>query len=947
MDLIQFRGLDGSEMLSRGNSEASARLRRAKSSTSIKTRRSLPIEPEVSDPFIAKEQALAAAFHAYGRATMSDMPSRASFDTASSQYRAPHLERPLTRSKSIRFAGPTAQTGHGVPITMRAAPNSQQEHESRRSSLHPRLRRQHSSIQGEDGFVTALPSHGEYIETRVASQPSSFRRLRKSKSMFSPALLPIASVSSAARDRSHFTPEGTDQHSTSRLGRSFSFLRPNFDRTQPQAVISSAAQSEAVGLARDQYLRQLEQQRSNNQLGTVNAVKRRKSQKTFRKSVRTGNGNDNGSAAESLASSAGVQPGHRGIGGRARDLSSTFKTRMKRVFNRSSEEGGTLPAQQLRATRPHFGSSITPHATSESEYQPEESPNHSPLDHKDSGMGDTLRVPRRRGSHASSAHTPGGDLADDTAESRVTSWANSTATNTVSSQHASVPKRLSIIQENGGVPSRLRPLPQPGIGPQTQPRKSSLYAKLQQRIAKSNSTSPPQENAGNTVGSLTTNLEITSAGRGVMPEAYCNPSDPNRLGSLKLGRSSGPEDNIQPQVSTSESAEVTRADRARDEAKDASPSPKRPLRETKSMFFPQTTRIERSRTSPFRQAMQSSGEMGGVEVASSPIERSGKTSCQPAATRSRDRSLTRSESVYSRTSSGGTPQPLGSSTSPARKENDWEGYIATIPRKINIEDRVQASAAETGIARKIGHKKEHAETVGNDTDIGRLHLSTPMLKDSSAGSRIGIGIRPSPKYMSSQPMIDRFPLMSISPQANANSSEHQPSASLRAATRYTSGNENRIPPTRPDKGAGSSVVQQSAQGFSPHRSNSKENSVPRSAGKNDRSGLFDTPVKTNPLPALTPISHSRSSPERIARLRRMQSSNTMGSPDLRKDVGLSLRTRQRPQETYDPTKDSPVNIDASFRDQQDSASEGRRMVDMFLSNRKRPESFSEEETVFI
>ncbi|KAL8813001.1 MAG: hypothetical protein Q9200_000588 [Gallowayella weberi] len=933
-------------MLSRGNSEASARLRRAKSSASIKTRRSLPLESEVSDPFIAKEQALAAAFFAYGRAKRSEMPSRASFDTMS-QHRAPHPERPLTRSKSIRFAGPTAQPGQDIPITMRTAPNGQQEPESRRNSLHPRLRRQISSIQGEDGFLTALPSHGEYIETRVASQPSSFRRLRKSRSMFSPGLLPTTPVGSVARERSQFTSESTSQHATSRLGRSFSFLRPNVERTHPQAVISSGAQSEAVGLARDQYFRQLRQQRSNNQLGTANAVQRRKSQRTFRKSVRTSNGNENGTAVGSPTSSAGVQTEHKGIGGRARNLSSTFKTRMKRVFARSSEEGGTLPAQQLRATRAHFGNSITPYATAESQYQPEELSNNSLLDHKDSLLEGTLRVPRRQGSHAGSVHTHSGDLTDDTAQSRVTSWANSTAADTVSSQHASVPKRLSIIQENGGLPSRLRLLQQSGFGPQIQTRKSSLYAKLQQRIARSNSISPPQEDAANTVDGLTANPESTAGGHGLMPEAHRNPNDADRLGSLKSLRSSGPEDNIQQNVPTAVGAEVTRADAAREEAEDA--SPKRPLRETKSMFFPQTTRIERSRTSPFRQAMQSSGrseKKRDAEAASSPLERFGKTTSQPAATRSRDQSLTRSESVYSRNSSGDTPQLLNSQTTPARKENAWESYIAAVPRKLTLEDRLDSSAAETGIAKKISHKKEHAERIGDDTDIGRLHLSTPMLKDSSAGSRIGIGIRPSPRYTSSQPMVDRFPLMSISPHVNANSSEH------RAATRYTSGDENRIPPTRPDKGPGNSIVRRSPQGFSPTRSNSKENSVPRSAGMNDRSGLFDIPLKTNPLPALTPTSHSRSSPERITRLRRMQSINTLGSPGLRKDAGLSLRNRHRtnayhPQETFELTKDSPVSIGASPRDQQVSAVEGRRMVDMFLSNRKKSGSVSDGETVFI
>ncbi|KAL8728391.1 MAG: hypothetical protein Q9166_005435 [cf. Caloplaca sp. 2 TL-2023] len=929
-------------MLSRGNSEASARLRRAKSSASIKTRRSLQIEPDIPDPFVAKEQALAAAFHAYGRANASEIPSRGSFETTS-QYRTPHIEQHLTRSKSIRFAGSTAQPGHRVPITMRAAPPNLVDLESRRRSLHPELRRQNSSIQGEDGFMTALPSHGEYVETRVASQPSSYRRLRKSKSMFTPGLLSSAALSTVPRSNTQATLETTGQHAGSRLGRSFSFLRPNVERGSFKEVSSDAMQSEAIGLARDQYRRQLEQQASNTRPGKPNQVIRRRSQKTFRKSVRTSSGNSYGSTVESPTSSAGGRIERKGLGGRARDLSSTFKNRFKRVFNRSSEEEAIFPAQQLRATRPHFGNPTTPYATSDSQHQTSESLNNSTPDPMNVEKADILHIPRRRSSRAGSVGGANGDLNDHNAQSRVTSWANSTAANTVSSHQTLGPKRLSIIREGDGAPSRLGSLQQPGIDSQSQPRKSSLYAKLQQRIAKSNNISQsntPHVDNDNTPDYFTISADMATPSNSVTPEARNGiPNDQAQTRPMKPASGiHNSEVHSKEHIPASQHAKVVRMDTKAENVKGQ--SPKRPLRESKSMFFPQSTRIDRTRTSPFRQAMQSSGRSEktlGTNVASSPLEKLGKSSYLSAPSRERDRSLTRSESVYSRTSSGDTPPPPGSSTSLARLENDWEPFVATIPPNVKLEDRLQASATETSIARRTGHKKEHAQIDGDDTDLGRLQPSISIIKGSSVSSRTGIENRPLPGHTSSQPMVERFPLMSISTQANANNDEQMPPISRRVTTRYTSENENRPPTNRLGKDIENLNVKRLGASPASPRNRSQEGSEQH---KGDRSGLLATPPKIGSLPAISPTSHSRSSPERIARLRRMQSSNTMGSPSLRRHFESSPKT-------YAATRDSPGYRGGLRGDQIGLASDGRKLVDVFLSNRAKSPSDGGEDTVFI
>ncbi|CAL8577171.1 hypothetical protein XPA_003016 [Xanthoria parietina] len=947
---------NASDMLSRGNSEASARLRRAKSSASIKTRRSLPTEPDVPDPFVAKEQALAAAFHAYGRANASELPSGASFES-SSQYRHLNVEQPLTRSKSIRFAGPTAMPAQGVPMTKRATPTTHVDHETRRRSLHPRLRHRTSSIQADDAFMTALPSHGEYVETRVASQPSSYRRLRKSKSMFNPGLWSNASVSSASRNQPKHPSDCTGQQDGSRLGRSLSFLRPSIERSQSQATVSNAAQSEAIGLARDQYFRHLEQQKSNNQPSYAHTLDRRRSQKTFRKSVRTSSANSYGSAVGSAPSFAGPQTGRMGIGGRARDLSSTFKNRFKRVFNRSSDEGGTFPAQQLRATRPHFGDPATSFASSS---YPQDSAAES-LRKDEIGLPDleranSLYVPRRRSSLAGNVHNTGGELNEETAHSRVTSWTDSTAANTVSSKHDSGSNRLSIIQENGGVLPRPGALPQTEAGSQSQRRKTSLFAKLQQRMAKSNSvvaSEPAHDMSSDTSNRLLTGPETTSSGHMSEPHRrlHSNPYRSDLLTAVTSDHTSST--NALQHGNPTQCAPTVRTDALREVAKE--PSPKRPLRESKSTFFPQSTRIERTRTSPFRQAMQSSGRADrgrGIDSLSSPLDTSEEVSYSPEAKGFRDRSLTRSESIYSRTSSGDTPQPLDSLSDLAQMQAGWERHMATIAPKISLEDRTRASTAETNTAREIGHRREHAEISGTDTDLGRLHLSTPMLQDSLASRRTGVDTRRSTSYTSSQPMNDRFPLMSINPRSNTSNVQHKPLDNPRKVTANTKENENCHPANRPDKGAENSTGQRLGPGPSSTRTSPKGRLVQHSPSPNDRLSLYATPVKVGLLPTSSPSSHNRSSPERIARLRRMQSNYRMGSPNARKSSRAPSRPRQLMAESgshdsQDPKRDNSVHKGGSQKDAMDLSSGGSKMVDLFLSNRMDTSSDTGDDIVFI
>ncbi|KAL8690117.1 MAG: hypothetical protein Q9218_004366 [Villophora microphyllina] len=947
-------------MLSRGNSEASARLRRAKSSAAIKTQRSY-LESRIPDPLLGKEQALAAAHHAFGRASGSEVSSRPSSEAALQSRPGPY-EPLLTRSKSIRFAGPAALPRRELPITMRAAPAAHHIYDSRRQSLHPKLRRHHSFVHGDDSAMTALPAHAEDVETQVASQPSSFRRLRKSRSMFIPqgtSLFPAPrSWSSQKRTPTDVTINNPDQqrvHSTSRMGQSFSFLRPNTERGPPTAASSKAPQSEAVGLARDQYIRQLEQQRTGQQLALEDTATRRRPQKVFRKSVRTSSGASHDSAADPTTSPRGKRIERKGIGGRARDLSSSFKHRLKRVFNRPTETESTFPAQQLHATRQHFDDAAKSDSPQTSQPQPADSLYDITPDRGSPRQRDVLHILRKRASLVGSFKSSHGDGDADNDKSRVTSWADSTAANTVAIRQESGRKRLSIIRENGAAPVNLGS--HTASGSTTHRRLSSSVTVPTFTSASSHQTYGTPRQVSNDLGQVqpTSPTGMVSAPTPMVNETTSDPQTPDN------------------KRTTPQEEEATES------------SPKRPLRESRSMFFPQTTRIERTRTSPFRQVMQSSGRSQEPQPAtgiSSPLEGMDKAPYLSAPSRNRDRSLTRSESVYSRSSSGSTPQPFDSYTASAQLEKRAEDQVTTESVATRLRDGESPAAAPVMTSKeyssahrrgsmpgesllsdtreppkhpleiiptkkRTGHKREHAQIHEDDTDIGRLQSSTNEIKDPLASVPIGLIDRTRLRYISSQPMIDRFPLMSIKPQANANNIDRRPHVNPRASNLSATENENRHPNSRNSQSPSKLNVQSPGANIVSADSHPKDLSQQPNGSRNDRIGLHVSPRNSSrwAVSNATP----RSSPERLARLRRMQSSNTLRSPVLRSAVDLSPMHREWTaiQDTNGPVVRTTAQGTILAQKENGRSPDSRRMVDTFLSKRGRPQSNVTEDTVFI
>ncbi|KAL8748658.1 MAG: hypothetical protein Q9184_007159 [Pyrenodesmia sp. 2 TL-2023] len=979
-------------MLSRGNSEASARLRRAKSSASIKTRRTLSSDPRISDPSAAKEHALAAASYAFWHAPGADLSAIANQGIAT-HIKTSDPERTLTRSRSIRFAGSNALPGRDLPITMRQAPGGLTDREARRRSLNPDFRRINSSIEDGDGCTTALPSHSDYVETHPASPPSSYRTVRKSKSMFSPrnlsasysdnALKPTASrlggnvQSSVSTNRQRRVPRG------SRLGRSFSFLRHD-DHIPSSLVCGDTAQNEAVGLARDEYFRQLERRNLDEDPSKGKAAVRRHSQKTFQKTVRTSSMNSRGSPWEIPRGSSKAWLEGRGVSSKAKDLSSSFKNRLRRVFNRSSGSEATFPAQHLQATRLHFGDSTTPYAWSEGQGRSTESLNHT---HRSSAQQiATLHVSGRRASPANGMYGGNNDVDVDDNKSRVTSWTNSTAADTLANRQNSAPKRLSIVQEKGSVPLYCGSPWQHGLlqsGPPfsgTQPRKSSLYAKLQHRM-----------NEGTSRTAILSN-EISQ----VSPGNPIEPPEARKLSHVDQGL-------IHPSISVSPKGSLPRdpvgdtllspqpegtAIKARAEEV-ADTTPKGPLCESKSTFFPQSTRIERRRISPFRQAMRQKGQSEKTSltnVLSTPRGRH-EDAAYIDASRMRERSLARSESVYSRTSSGNSPHPCKSSTSPGGIEDCSDNRTTFItlgeskkrseaPPEITYgrtpADRIDVGArhsvsgkrllldhqnslrdrtSSVGRKRWIGHKREHAQIDDEDSGIGTLHPSTGVGEASSTGSPTSPDVRSSIRQ-SSQAMVDRFPLISITAQSNLSQGGRNFPTKPGTATGHPS---EIIQHQTPDQSDRSREYVHPGQVLWDPSSFSNDMSVctkQTSDGKQNDIGLHENIHNSELIASSTPLSHSRSSPERIARLRRIYSSHNLGSPEFRKPIGRSPKWqtgmyKKENRALREKGLGVPHRGQHPHSDGLDLVVEGRSMVDVFLEHRKKSQNDGVEGAVFI
>ena len=957
-------------MLSRASS--TTKLRRAKSSVSDRTR-GAAAEPDHVDPDVARQHALAAATAAFERArSQGDASDGAATTNISSKQTGL-----LRKKESVRFTGPRATPSQRRSITRRQAKSPQNDRNNLQQASSG-TRHTTSPFATPDNPVTALPPVGSF-----APISASHRKLRKAKSMFTPRQSP-GTIFKNVTPKSHILHRESYRRLSDSSGpppqrpvgskRSASVLR-GFIGSGFRPYQEDYDQDVAIQLARDQYLRQLEAQRLKERQSAPSFAKKRAAPKTFKRTVRTSSTNSYGSAIASAQSKESAKPDT--FGNRARHFSFSLKDKIRKVFLRPSSPGTSLPSQQIHAQRRHFGGSLS--ATSGLD---EEGPTTPTPD------GELLFRVRNRGSsihklpvYLDKEYKPGSVRSVSSASptfgrSRVSSWTNSTATNTMTKQQRLEKKRLSIIQENGSPQQQsatsglLGAAARKGYAAFRKPLRGAIgsgkvrghvdsqriFSALQKRLDKHNQHEPQddadneypsmadpaamvsrmsirmaslqsQESRSPTVRMLTNQSQSASLkSRAIRMSKSIDfalkPSrraddifTSSRSSSLTPGTDAGCSDLPEGGLTYQQIAERNERNERNDRAE------RKPVREVKSAFFPASAHYQTKRISPYRRALRSSteGQAQRQMSRSSGNDVGAKTPTRTPQLRVPTSTSALSESAYSR-GTNGTPKPFETSLSLELSDNsgepgiayihntntqtfnglaarraarkldtsadstgDWKGWMAS--ELAQLENQSQNKLHSEMSERPIGakHRRENAQIDGEDNQVRPKQSFNLTSKQPLAILQVNAASRPPLRHKTSHQMIEkfplRFPLIERRPSPGANSMKEKASTSsdqISSRTRKPSETENERPSTskvylKPD--ASSKVSHATLKSSDGHSKDAKV-LTEISNGSTPNPGEFRGSSARNP--ASTSLGQ-RNSPERVARLRRMQSSNTVGS----------------------------------------------------------------------
>lgn len=438
------------------------RLRRTKSARSFRKSRppSVPPPPEPLDLELIKQHATTAASRAMLRSSeRSSAESRGSYD---------------------RLGGPGSVA---VPQRRRASGNIQWSDDSSSTSHAPvasrQLTRQSESYGGshdqDQTSPAALPPINEFrgLDGRDSSLPSSYRRLRRAKSMFSTRHRPFHGLSSP-RDGDDDGSVGAAQPRT--LRRSMSFLRGQ----PPRTLRHAKSQDASIQMARSQFLHNAETHGQLERRPSLLSAKQRREPKPFRKSFRASSAPGIGSNGVPSWSDPARNAGFHE---KARTLSQTIKTGFKRVFGKHKSADQESPVRTISILQPHWGPQST-ESGPEPDYTPENRPPNVGLQNVTEYPEYTSRSrPRTIRSTRSSDSMA-------TSNSRVTSWADSTAAPTVITRRAPDASSLAIIEEYEDGDRTAQGTP---VGPASPDRKFDshrLYSALIKRIGRGNMEAP-------------------------------------------------------------------------------------------------------------------------------------------------------------------------------------------------------------------------------------------------------------------------------------------------------------------------------------------------------------------------------------------------------------------------------------------------------------------------
>ncbi|KAL1956779.1 hypothetical protein VTO42DRAFT_6833 [Malbranchea cinnamomea] len=310
-----------------------------------------------------------------------------------------HVVQPLHRTPSSRYSDSNNYAGFdgengGLTPSQRLC--------TRESSLEP---------------VPELPVDAREfgLEERVLSQPSSYRRLRKVKSMV-PTRQRDAPTSSVTASHSGFAK--------STLRRSLSFFKVRTGSIQGRHAYTDC-QDVALQLARDQFLDDLEEQRRLRNLDSVTS-RRQNQPRPFRKSFRST------SIGHSKVDNELSKGQHHGI--RSRFFSVSIKHGLRRIFGRLSTSQDEKSATFTSPRRFRSSNTESPQSSSRATTNNDESLRLEPSH------------PESTAYQAGSLRTTESSESVCTSGSRATSWADSSAVNR---HEGGGQSQLSVIREDG------------------------------------------------------------------------------------------------------------------------------------------------------------------------------------------------------------------------------------------------------------------------------------------------------------------------------------------------------------------------------------------------------------------------------------------------------------------------------------------------------------------
>lgn len=980
----------------------------------------------------AQRQAIAAASFAFERASERALGAQglkeSNIGQAAGADEQLRMGQPLARKQSIRFTGLTAIPIRRRQITRRVAPENDISYLPDGAKVGPCVRgrcfagRRISSSNNEDSR-----------ESHVFASSASLSKLQKARSMFNLRGSTTNSIDdnrpsqnfqvqqhlASARNEHSQLSDGNEP----RLRRSFSFLHGEKDHIAPRRN-EPRNQSAAAQLARKQYLRDLEERSSKGNSSSSALAYNHKPQKAFRKSVRSSSTNSHCGATESPAQAPEESALKKGLGYKARSLTSSLKRKLKQVFQRPLDVKDTIPVQQLDASRLHFGEYSSKYTGAYQKCHQILSPDSETL-RKARSLELSLGEAPDYLESGSSTKSIRSVRNEEGAGHLFPSWVNPLSGHILAAIQSREKKRLSVIQEHGGLhqPSSsnfncadlgkvlFAPIRTSSAGTQIESSIDSqkMYSALQQEIdenrclAQSHGSFREKEKTDDGVEVITfepqgDSLRAQSL-RSILSESPLHDPgnetsklvivEPTRTSSMNY--ETHPIQNLTSDYSVQEqffdmyTSLTPQQSALQDENSDT--YLRRPPREFKAAF-PSSTSNDRSNVSPYRRI---TGFDDDDETGTQPkLE-------EDTPIGSRSESAFRSASVYSRTSGGNTLKKNMSSASLTKFETSHERGRSVVikilqsppkeslapltrqrefpnhskdcqswmeselfePENRWFEDVQDFCAAGT----KNHYKKESTQIDHDDMDVSRLRedidIKKPGFEILSKRATPHLSLR----QHASGSFFRRSPLLEIGQSATPGRIEQcSPSSPCQPSTPHRSLYLDQETSSFGRNNQGPELLEPTALGRTPKSQDSdpmgnRDGCMLRHELSNSaESNRIDTTRDMRGTPTPAPIrevirttratkSQGYNSPERLARTRRLQSSNSLASRK-KWQVGPNTRDDERGEDykVIDAALQDPPRMGgimnrkiASTTCEEAVFTGARSMVDYFLSTRRKSE----------